>query len=153
MLSKVITEHPTIAPRAAAERPTIAVAQLWPRQTEPARLFSLSFDIAPAAAPVAVPAAAPAPETKAEPKHQALAAEAEPKAGRAKPRRTAVAVADVLPPPRPASLAVAAGAASAEPAESPRLFGVKLPGSIAQVGGTVATTVASLGERLWDQLP
>ena len=34
-----------------------------------------------------------------------------------------------------------------------RLFGLKLPGSLARVGGNVATTVASLGERIWDQLP
>ena len=34
-----------------------------------------------------------------------------------------------------------------------RLFGLKLPGSLARVGGSVATTVASLGERIWDQLP
>ena len=59
----------------------------------------------------------------------------------------------MLPPPRPASLAIAAEAASSEPTESPRLFGLKLPGSLARVGGNVATTVASLGERIWDQLP
>ena len=151
MLSKVITEHPAGAEPPA---PAVPVAQLWPRQTDPARLFSLSFDIAPAAAPVAVQAA-PAPAVESKP--QGGVAKAEPKAVQAKPRRSAVAVVDVLPPPRPASLAVAEAApaepAPAAPAESPRLFGVKLPGSVARVGGTVVTTVASLGERLWDQLP
>jgi type IV secretory pathway VirB10-like protein len=152
-LSKVLTEQPIQAgPMAIVERPApaVPVSQLWPRQTDPTRLFLPSFDIAPAAAPVAVQAA-PAPETRPQP--QAVAAKAEPKVIQAKPRRTAVAVV-VLPPQRPASLAVAtAEPAPAEPAESPRLFGVKLPGSIARVGGSVATTVASLGERLWDQLP
>lgn len=155
MLSKVITEHP-MQGAPAVERP-VPVAQLWPRQTDLARLFSLSFDIAPAAAPAAVQAAVQTPTPAVESKPQAVVAKAEPKAVQAKPRRTAIAVAatvDVLPPPRPASLAVAAAEfAPAEPAESPRLFGVKLPGSLARVGGTVATTVASLGERIWDQLP
>ncbi|HEX8664393.1 MAG TPA: hypothetical protein VF744_10225 [Beijerinckiaceae bacterium] len=153
MLSKVIAEHPAVTERAA---PAVPVAQLWPRQTDPARLFSLSFDLAPAAAPAAVQTAIPASAPVVESKPQVVVAKAEPKAVQAKPRRPAVAVGgvDVLPPPRPASLAVAAAeVAPAEPAESPRLFGVKLPGSIARVGGTVATTVASLGERLWDQLP
>lgn len=156
MLSKVIAEHPMqIVPMTAAEPPAPApVAQLWPRQTDPTRLFSLSFDIAPPAAPDAVQVAAPAPAVVAEPKPQAVAAKAEPKAIPAKPRRSVVAVAHVLPPTRPASLTIAAAeAAPAEPAESPRLFSVKLPGSVARVGGTVVTTVASLGERLWDQLP
>ena len=70
-----------------------------------------------------------------------------------KARRVLVTAADVLPPPRPASLAITAESASSEPTESPRLFGLKLPGSLAHVGGSVATTVASLGERIWDQLP
>jgi hypothetical protein len=155
VLSKVIVEKPTqVAPMAVVERavPAVPVAQLWPRATDPARPFALSFDLAPTAAPAAVQAAAPSPEAKPQPR--AVVAQAEPKVAQAKPRRTAVAVVDVLPPPRPASLAVAAAeVVTVEPAESPRLFGVKLPGSITRVGGSVATTVASLGERLWDQLP
>jgi hypothetical protein len=149
VLSKVITEQPSqVAP---VERPAVPVAQLWPRETNPTRPFALSFDIAPAAAPVSVQAA-PASKAKAAPQRHTSTLKVEPI--QTKPRRTAVAVTDVLPPPRPASLAVAAAeSVPAEPAESPRLFGVKLPGSIARVGGTVATTVASLGERLWDQLP
>ena len=116
-----------------------------PRQ-DPARLFSLSLELAPGATTATAPALAGA---AAGPKARATAP-ARPDAPKA--RRVLVA-ADVLPPPRPASLTIAAEAASSEPAESPRLFGLRLPGSLARVGGSVATTVASLGERIWDQLP
>src|SRR5215217_3461376 len=111
----------------------VPLAQLWPRQ-DPARLFSLSLELAPGATTATAPALAEA-------------------AAGPKARRVRVAAADVLPPPRPASLAIAAEAAPSEPTESPHLFGLKLPGSLARVGGNVATTVASLGERIWDQLP
>ena len=132
-------------PVAEQARPAaVPLAQLWPRQ-DPARLFSLSLELAPGATTATAPALA---EAAAGPKARA-AAPARPDA----PKARRVAAADVLPPPRPASLAVAAEAASSEPAESPRLFGLKLPGSLARVGGNVATTVASLGERIWDQLP
>ncbi len=137
-------------PIAEPARPAaVPLAQLWPRQY-PARLFSLSLELAPGAT-TATTAMSPAPaEAAAGPKARA-AAPARPDAPKA--RRVLVAAADVLPPPRPASLTVAAEAASSEPTESPRLFGLKLPGSLARVGGNVATTVASLGERIWDQLP
>ena len=134
-------------PFAEQARPAaVPLAQLWPRQ-DPARLFSLSLELAPGATTATAPALA---EAAAGPKARA-AAPARPDAPKA--RRVLVAAADVLPPPRPASLTMAAEAASNEPAESPRLFGLKLPGSLARVGGSVATTVASLGERIWDQLP
>jgi hypothetical protein len=146
-------------PAATAEQrapAAIPVARLWPRQTDPTRLFALSLEVAPAAsAPVIatrVPVAAAAQPKPQIIKPQIIMAKAGPKAGEAKHRRPVLAAADVLPPPRPASLA-SAEAAPSEPAESPRLFGVKLPGSVARVGGTVVTTVASLGERIWDQLP
>jgi hypothetical protein len=124
----------------------VPLAQLWPRQ-DPARLFSLSLELAPGATTATAPAfaeaaAGPKPRTAAPARLDA------PKA-----RRVLVTAADVLPPPRPASLAITAESASSEPTESPRLFGLKLPGSLAHVGGSVATTVASLGERIWDQLP
>jgi hypothetical protein len=134
-------------PVAEQARPAaVPLAQLWPRQ-DPARLFSLSLELAPGATTATAPALA---EAAAGPKARA-AAPARPDAPKA--RRVLVAAADVLPPPRPASLTIAAEAAPSEPTESPRLFGLKLPGSLARVGGNVATTVASLGERIWDQLP
>lgn len=126
-----------------ARPPAVPLAQLWPRQ-DPARLFSLSLELTPGATAPALAEAAAGPKAR-------TAAPARPDA--AKARRILVAAADVLPPPRPASLAMAAEAAPNEPTESPRLFGLKLPGSLARVGGSVATTVASLGERIWDQLP
>lgn len=134
-------------PIAEQARPAaVPLARLWPRQ-DPPRLFSLSLELAPGAMTATTPALA---EAAAGPKARS-AAPARPDAPKA--RRVLVAAADVLPPPRPASLTVVAEAASSEPTESPRLFGLKLPGSLARVGGNVATTVASLGERIWDQLP
>jgi hypothetical protein len=134
-------------PVAEPARPAaVPLAQLWPRQ-DPARLFSLSLELAPGATTATAPALAGA---AAGPKARATAP-ARPDAPKA--RRVLVAAADVLPPPRPASLTITAEAAPSEPTESPRLFGLKLPGSLARVGGSVATTVASLGERIWDQLP
>src|SRR5215211_4972796 len=110
-------------PVAEQARPAaVPLAQLWPRQ-DPARLFSLSLELAPGATTATAPALAEAA--------------AGPKARAAAPPRP-----DAPPPPRPASLAIAAEAAPSEPTESPRLFGLKLPGSLARVGGNVATTVA-----------
>jgi hypothetical protein len=134
-------------PVAEPARPAaVPLAQLWPRQ-DPARLFSLSLELAPGAMTATAPALA---EAAAGPKARAAAP---PRPDAPKGRRVLVAAADVLPPPRPASLTITAEAAPSEPTESPRLFGLKLPGSLARVGGSVATTVASLGERIWDQLP
>jgi hypothetical protein len=134
-------------PIAEPARPAaVPLAQLWPRQ-DPARLFSLSLELAPGAMTATAPALA---EAAAGPKARAAAP---PRPDAPKGRRVLVAAADVLPPPRPASLAIAAEAASSEPTESPRLFGLKLPGSLARVGGNVATSVGSLCGCIWDQLP
>jgi hypothetical protein len=136
-----------LQPIAEQARPAaVPLAQLWPRQ-DPARLFSLALELAPGAMTATAPALA---QAAAGPRARA-AAPARPDAPKA--RRVLVAAADVLPPPRPASLTIAAEAAPSEPTESPRLFGLKLPGSLARVGGSLATTVAALGERIWDQFP
>jgi hypothetical protein len=157
LIANVLPERaaPT-SPRIFVEQPAplaVPLAQLWPRQADPTRLFALSLDVAQAAAPIAAPPGFPV--GGADSKSQMTAGAAPARAGAPKPRRAVAMAADVLPPPRPASLTVVAEAVPSvePPAESPRLFGVKLPGGLARVGGTVVTTVASLGERLWDQLP